>query len=103
MAAPEPARLDGTMNLYRIEIPAYTFKTTDITSKYIENKRYTMRDIGKLEKRIGNLEYYTSLSLLEKDTDALVIKDTAGLDRFKNGMLVDGLSLIHISEPTRPY
>tara|TARA_Y100001936_G_C16092055_1_gene687227 strand:- start:1997 stop:7621 length:5625 start_codon:yes stop_codon:yes gene_type:complete len=87
-----PSRLDGTMDLYRLEIPAYTFKPSDIKAKYIENKRYTMRDIGKLEKRINNLEYYTALSLLEKDTEALVIKDSAGLDRFKNGILVDGFN-----------
>jgi len=86
------SRIDGTMNLYTIYIPAYTFKSADVTTKYIENKRYTMRDIGKLEKRISNLEYYTSLSLLEKDTESLVITDTAGLDRFKNGMLIDGFN-----------
>ena len=52
-----------------------------------------MRDIGKLEKRISNVEYYTSLSLLEKDAEALDIKDAAtGLDRFKNGILVDGFN-----------
>ena len=27
-----------------------------------------MRDIGKLENRIENLEYYTALNLLEKET-----------------------------------
>jgi hypothetical protein len=26
-----------------------------------------MRDIGRLQERIENVEYYTSLSLLEKD------------------------------------
>jgi hypothetical protein len=88
----KPSRLDGTMDLYTLEIPAYTFKPKDIQAKYIENKRYTMRDIGKLEKRISNLEYYTSLSLLEKEATELVIKDTAGLDRFKNGILVDGFN-----------
>ena len=88
----KPQRLDGTMDLYTIEIPAYTFKPSDVTSKYIENKRYTMRDIGKLEKRISNLEYYTSLSLLEKEAEELVIKDAAGLDRFKNGILVDAFN-----------
>ena len=88
----QPSRLDGTMDLYKLEIPAYTFKPSDIISKYIENKNYTMRDIGKLEKRITNLEYYTSLSLLETDTEKLVIKDTNGLDRFKNGILVDGFN-----------
>ena len=87
-----PPRLDGTMNLYTIYIPAFTFKASDVTAQYIENKRYTMRDIGKLEKRIANVEYYTSLSLLEKDAEALVIKDNAGLDRFKNGILVDGFN-----------
>ena len=48
-----------------------------------------MKDIGKLEKRLNNVEYYTALTFLEKDAEALVIKDGAGLDRFKNGILVD--------------
>ena len=90
-AAP-PQRLDGTMDLYTVYIPAYTFNSSDVTPEYIENRRYTMRDIGKLEKRINNLEYYTTLSLLEKEAESLVIKDTAGLDRFKNGILVDGFN-----------
>ena len=85
-----PKRLDGTMDLYTVYIPAYTFNASDVTTKYVENKRYTMRDIGRLEKRIQHIEYYTSLSLLEKEAEALDIKDTAGLDRFKNGILVDG-------------
>ena len=90
--AVSPTRLDGTMNLYTLFIPAFTFKAKEIRAQYIENKRYTMRDIGKLEKRIANVEYYTSLSLLEKDAEALVIKDSNGLDRFKNGFLVDGFN-----------
>ena len=84
-----PVRLDNTMSLYQLEVPAYTFQPTDVISTYIENKRYTMKDIGKLERRLNNVEYYTALSLLEKDAEQLVIKDTAGLDRFKNGILVD--------------
>ena len=84
-----PYRLDGTMNLWQLQIPAYTFNPTDITAVYIENKRYTMKDIGKLEKRLNNVEYYTALTLLEKDAEALLIKDENGLDRFKNGILVD--------------
>ena len=87
-----PSRVQGTMNLYTLYIPAYTFKPSDVRTQYIENKRYTMRDIGALEKRIHNLEYYTSLSLLEKDTEELVIKDGNGLDRFKNGFLIDGFN-----------
>ena len=84
-----PFRLDNTMSMYQLRIPAYTFKPTDVISSYIDNKRYTMNDIGKLERRLNNVEYYTALSLLEKDAESLVIKDTAGLVRFKNGILVD--------------
>ena len=57
--------------------------------KNVGNKRFTMRDIGVLEQRIQNLEYYTTLSLLEKETLDLKIVDSAGLDRFKNGIIVD--------------
>ena len=53
------------------------------------NQRYTMKDIGQLEQRIKRMEYYTALSLLEKDTADLQITNAAGLDRFKNGILVD--------------
>lgn len=52
-------------------------------------KRYTMRDIGLLDQRLKNVEDYVALSLLEKDTLDLKIPDENGLDRFKNGILVD--------------
>ena len=97
-----PVQKNGAMNLWLLKIPAYTFDTKDIEKVYIENKRYTMRDIAGIEKRIKRIEYYTSLSLLEKDAEALVIKDAAGLDRFKNGILVDpfkGHSIGHVLDP----
>ena len=58
-----PYRLDATMNLWELKIPSYTFKPTDVTAVYLENKRYTMKDIGKMERRINNIEYYTALKL----------------------------------------
>ena len=84
-----PADSDVAMTLYVISIPAYSAEPKSVKLKYIENKRYTMRDIGKLEKRIENLEYYTALSLLEKDTKDMQILDEHGNNRFKNGFLVD--------------
>ena len=55
-----------------------------------KHKRYTMFDIGRLENRLKNVEFYTQLSLLETDTANLTIKDaTTGLDRFKSGFFVD--------------
>ena len=55
----------------------------------IINPRFTMKDIGVLRDRIENLEYYTTLNLLEMDTKNLLIQDSAGNNRFKNGILVD--------------
>jgi hypothetical protein len=83
------------MVLYTLNYEPYTFSTTasSVAVTKVENKRYTMRDIGTLEQRINNLEYYTSLSLLEQQTEALTITDsTTGLNRFKNGFVVDNFS-----------
>ena len=90
-----PNDTDNAMTLYILRNGAYVANTAQIQVEYKNNKRYTMRDIGTLEKRIENLEYFTSLSLLEQDTvtkQDLTITDTNGLQRFKNGILVDGFT-----------
>ena len=87
-----PKSLDGAMHLYTLEIPAYTLSTEDITIKKVDNKRYTMRDIGNLENRLENVEYYTQLSLLESNAQSLQIQDAQGFDRFKNGFVVDNFT-----------
>lgn len=84
-----PADDEDSMTLYTMEVPAYTFNPNDVQARYIDNKRFTMKDIGTLEKRIENLEYYVSLNLLEKEADGLTITDVNDNDRFKNGILVD--------------
>jgi len=87
-----PNDKDGAMTLYILREPAYVANTSDIEVQYVDNKRYTMRDIGTLDKRIGNLEYYTSLSLLEQSAlnkQDLTILDSTNLPRFKNGIVVD--------------
>jgi len=84
-----PADRELAMTLYTLRIPSYTFNTSDVGVTSHDNRRFTMRDIGKIKQRIDRLEYYTSLSLLEEHTKNLLIKDADGNDRFKNGMLVD--------------
>jgi hypothetical protein len=90
----EPLNPSLGVILYKLTLEPYTFvvDTTRVQIDTIDNKRYTMRDIGKLERRIENLEYYTSLSLLETDTKSLTIQDSDGLDRFKRGFIVDNFS-----------
>lgn len=88
-----PALPHNVMHLYTLTVPAYTKSVAEVLIKRIDNRRYTMRDIGMLESRVRNLEYYTTLSLLEKDTNDLRVVDAStGLDRFKNGFLVDAFT-----------
>jgi hypothetical protein len=88
----EPGDLDGHMLLATLNIPAYTLQTEDVQVDPEDNRRYTMRDIGNLETRIKNIEYYTQLSLLEADAQGLQIQDANGFDRFKNGFVVDNFT-----------
>lgn len=90
---PRPPKADeDAMALYQIYLKPYTYSLDDISVKFIENKRYTMRDIGRIENRVAKLEYYTVLSLLEQKTANMTTKDVNGLDRFKNGFLADDFS-----------
>ena len=85
----KPESPDDAIPLYYLFIPAYTDNVKDVRVTPVDNRRYTMRDIGKLEKRIERLEYYTTLSILEQQTFNMQIKDGIGMDRFKSGIVVD--------------
>lgn len=97
----QPETPDNAMLLYVLEVPAYTFSVRDIKPAYVDNRRYTMRDIGDIEGRIKNLEYYTSLSLLEREANDKQIIDETG-QRFKNGILVDSFSGHSIGDVVDP-
>ena len=85
-------QLKDAIHLYDVFIPAFTFQTSDVEVSAIDNRRYTMRDIGGLHKRIESMEYYTQLSLLESNAQSLQIQDADGFDRFKNGFFVDNFT-----------
>ncbi len=84
-----PTNEEEAMDIAKIELPAYLYDVNDAKVTVLDNRRYTMRDIGKLEDRIENLETVTSLSLLELSTQTLQVKDADGLDRYKSGFFVD--------------
>ena len=99
----EPATPQNSMALFVLAQKPYVFDVKkDIDVTVIDNRRFTMRDIGKLESRIKTLEYYTTLSLLETDTSLYQIKDSSGLDRFKNGFVVDNFTGHKIGNPLDP-
>ena len=97
-----PAVLDNAMKLATIDVPAFTFTPSDVTVTREQTQRFTMKDIGKLQNRIENLEYYTSLNLLERDAESLQISDVNGLNRFKSGFIVDNFSGHKIGDVLHP-
>lgn len=97
-----PQEFSDSITLYVLTLKAFTFDENDVDIRFIDNRRFTMRDIGGIEKRLSHIEYYTSLSLLESDTKNLLITDGAGNNRFKNGILIDsfkGHSVGDVNDP----
>lgn len=93
-----PRDPQDAMVLYELFVSSYTFGPESIRPRMIDNKRYTMRDIGRLESRIKNLEYYTSLSLLEKETSDYQLPSGS----FKNGFIVDSFRGHNVGNPAHP-
>jgi hypothetical protein len=87
-----PDEPEGTMTLYTISHPAYLTEPAASLIKFYKNRRYTMKDIGTLEKRIENLEVYQTLTIAELSVlnkDDRTTKDPLGVSRPKNGIFVD--------------
>ena len=97
-----PATIDGSLEIASIKLPPYLFNVADASIRFLEHKGYTMSDIRRLENRIKNLEYYTSLSLLETKTSNLFISDSNGLNRFKSGFSVDNFKTLIPQESQIP-
>jgi hypothetical protein len=87
-----PLPILDAIEIATITLPAYLFSVNEATVSLVKHKRYRMSDIQKLEERISNLEFYTTLSLLETDTSNFTIRDENGLDRFKSGFFVDNFT-----------
>jgi hypothetical protein len=95
-------QVDEFQNINRNSINTIRDTSTAISTTLVTNRRYTMRDIGTLDKRITNLEYYAQLSLLEKKAKDLTVTDSFGLDRFKNGIFVDPFTDFGLGDVSNP-
>ena len=98
----EPEVPVGSLSLYKFELNAYTFDRSDVISTFIPNKRFTMKDIAKLEDRIENLYELTALSFLETNTNVLEVLDENGNNRTKSGFIADNFSTLNFSDVHNP-
>jgi len=87
-----PLSVTDGMNVGNVFLPPYLYNTNDAKVTFIDHKRYQMVDISKIEQRVKNLEYYSSLNLLEQSTLNTFVPDINGLNRFKSGIFVDNFS-----------
>jgi hypothetical protein len=95
-----PLQPDGSLLLAQLTLDPYTSylpgeetgKLTNLSMVKVQHRRWRMQDISGLQSRVSNIEYYTSLSLLEKQAADLQVPDSNGLNRFKNGILVDNFT-----------
>ena len=97
-----PADQPDSMTIATIVWPPYTFDVEDVQVFSVDNRRYTMRDIGEIEDRVVHLENVTTLSFLEQKIENLQIKDADGLDRFKSGFFADSFKSRDLTDPKSP-
>jgi hypothetical protein len=94
------------INRTRKRINDFTISTPISPSglRYTQNKPYTMKDIASLERRIADLEYYTSLSFTEDTVNNLQLKSSvdSGTNRFKFGFYVDNFTTSNYADINDP-
>ena len=97
-----PETPEDSMAIYNLRLNPFVYDLDDVIPQIIDNRRYTMKDISALDKRIKNLEYYTSLSLLEQSAADVELFDSSGFSRLKNGFIVDGFRGHNVGDPSNP-
>ena len=90
---------DRRLEQYRVNAPVNAAQRA-----VLQPRGYTMVDIGALERRIADLEYYTSFTLVEAMAQKKVIPSSANssIDRFKFGFFVDGFNDYNYAELANP-
>jgi hypothetical protein len=86
------------MEIFHINVPPFTNNAMAITAKVVDNKRFTMSDIGSIEERVDALEKTTDLDNDEQDVkneaSALATQslENGGSEEFLNVFSVDGFN-----------
>ena len=106
-----PKEPNGALVLANISLDPYTsiigtegdiLTPANLSLQKVIHKRWAKSDISDLQTQVNNLEYYTTLSILEQNANALQVPDVNGLNRFKNGILVDDFSSFGVARTDDP-
>ena len=106
-----PKEPDGSLVLANLSYDPYTAYIpgevpgggqANLSIEKVLHKNWIKKDITDLQTRVNDLEYYASLSLLETNAQSLQVPDVNGLNRFKNGILVDDFSSFAAADTSNP-
>ena len=96
-----PVPDEDTMPLYGIFLDSLG-SVTDIRTTYYDNKPYKTKDLTRLKNRIEKIEDAVTMTLLEQQTLNMSVKDQNGLDRYKNGIIVDNFKTFNAADIAHP-
>ena len=86
-APPDPA---DALVLATVTVPAYTHNESDVVITPVDTKRFTMADIGKIQKRVDEVEVFAKLSLSESEIEARSLRGTcAAAEPLKTSIFSD--------------
>lgn len=87
IAPPDP---QDAIVLANLTVQAYTHDKNSVYITPVDSRRYTMSDIGKMEKRIDDVEVFAKLSLSEQEIEARSLKASAiSVEPLKTSIFVD--------------
>lgn len=86
-----------------LEIPPYTVNAFDVIISYEDNKRYTMRDIGRIEDLAINLEKAVRLQTIEVAILRNIITNEDGDILLKTGILAEDFTSLDKSDLVSGY
>jgi hypothetical protein len=93
-----PEDVDDAMTLYTIKLPPYVADVREIRTIYNENRRFTMKDISSIEKRLQKVEFFTSLNNVEN----LALSDKTqyedGTEKEKYGIVGENFRNFNIAD-----
>ena len=96
-----PNTIDNSLEVATVTMNPYVYNTSTVRLDLAKHKRFRMKDIATIENRVKNVEYYTSLSLLEVETSNMSLRDPqTNLDRFKAGFFVDNFKSVTSGDVT---
>ena len=97
-----PEDIDDAMTLYTIKLPPYVADVREIRSVYNENKRFTMKDIAAIEKRVEKVEFFTSLNNVENLAMSDKTQYEDGTEKEKYGLVGENFKNFNIADYKNP-